>query len=72
MTQTDNKLIIDSLSNLTMKPSELTEELLAQITNTTVIIKESYTNYHNKPAAPLHDTNGGNWLPQPPNGGMTQ
>jgi hypothetical protein len=42
-TQSDNKLIINGLSNLAMKPSELTGELLARIINTMAIIKESYT-----------------------------
>ncbi len=58
-TQTDEKLIIDWLSNLAMKPAELTGELLARITNTMVIIKESYTAYANKVGAPAHhDING--------------
>jgi hypothetical protein len=40
-TQSDDKLIIDGLSNLAMKPNKLMGELLARITNTMVIIKES-------------------------------
>jgi hypothetical protein len=56
-TQTDEKLIIEGLSNLAMKS---TGELLARITNTLVIIKDSYANYENKMAAPAHhDINGG-------------
>jgi hypothetical protein len=58
-TQSDDKLIIDRLSNLAMKPSKSTGELLARITNTMVIIKESYATYHNKIEAPQHDANGG-------------
>jgi hypothetical protein len=59
-TQTDEKLIIEGLSNLAMKPYESTGELLARITNTMVIIKDSYTNYENKVAPPAHhDINGG-------------
>jgi hypothetical protein len=38
-TQMDDKLIIDGLANLAMGPNETTEELLARITNTMVIIK---------------------------------
>jgi hypothetical protein len=38
-TQTDDKQIIDGLSNLAMVPNETTGELLARITNTMVIIK---------------------------------
>jgi len=53
-TQTDKKMIIEGLSNLAMKPSESTGELLARITNTMVILKESYASYENKPAAPAH------------------
>jgi hypothetical protein len=53
-------MIIEGLSNLAMKPYEATGELLARITNTMVILKDSYTNYENKPAAPAHhDINGG-------------
>jgi len=54
--QTDEKLIIEGLSNLAMKPNESTGELLARITNTMVIIKDSYADYKNKVAAPArHD-----------------
>ncbi len=59
-TQTDEKLIIEGLSNLAMRPSESTGELLARITNTMVIIKDSYANYENKVDAPgHHNINGG-------------
>jgi hypothetical protein len=58
-TQSDDKLIIDGLSNLAMKPNESTGELLARITNTMVIIKESYAAYENKVEAPQHNANGG-------------
>jgi hypothetical protein len=47
-TQTDNKQIIDGLSNLAMGPNETTGELLTRITNTMAIIKESYAAYENK------------------------
>jgi len=63
-TQTDKKLIIDGLSNLAMKPDESTGELLARITNTMVIIKESYLAYENKvDALAHHDANGGYLAP---------
>jgi hypothetical protein len=63
-TQTDEKMIIEGLSNLTMKPNESTGELLARITNTMVILKDSYASYENKPVAPAHhDINGGYTLP---------
>ncbi len=54
-TQRDDKLIIDGLSNLAMGPNETTGELLARITNTMVIIKESYAAYKNKVAEPPQD-----------------
>jgi hypothetical protein len=57
--QTDDKLIIDGLSNLAMGLNETTGELLARITNTVVIIKESYAVYENKVHAPPQDGNGG-------------
>ncbi len=47
-------MIIKGLSNLAMKPYEATGELLASITNTMVILNESYASYENKPAAPAH------------------
>jgi hypothetical protein len=63
-TQTDEKMIIKGLSNLAMKPNESTGELLARITNTMVILKDSYASYENKLAAPAHhDVNGGFTMP---------
>ncbi len=63
-TQTDEKMIIEGLSNLAMNPHESTGELLARITNTMVILKDSYASYENKPAAPAHhDINGGFTVP---------
>jgi hypothetical protein len=58
-TQTDDKLIIGGLSNFAMGLNETTGELLARITNTMVIIKESYAAYENKVEAPPQDGNGG-------------
>jgi hypothetical protein len=53
-------MIMEGLSNLAMKPGESTGELLARITNTMVIIKESYASYENKPPAPANfDVNNG-------------
>jgi hypothetical protein len=57
-TQTDDKQIIDGLSNLAMGPNETTGELLARITNTMVIIKESYAAYDNKVPEPPTDAHG--------------
>jgi hypothetical protein len=51
-TQSDDKLIIDGLSDLAMKLSESTGELLARITNTMVIIKESYAAYEKQDRGP--------------------
>jgi hypothetical protein len=70
-TQSDDKHIIDGLSNLAMKPNESMGELLARIINTMVIIKEIYAAYENKwmhllTTAPISYT----WRPLPPNGGM--
>jgi hypothetical protein len=63
-TQTDEKMIMEGLSNLAMKPGESTGELLARITNTMVILKESYASYENKPPAPAHfDVNNGYTMP---------
>jgi len=63
-TQTDEKMIMEGLSNLAMKPGESTGELLARITNTMVIIKDSYASYENKPLAPANfDVNNGFTMP---------
>jgi hypothetical protein len=53
--QTDDKQIIDGLSTLAMGPNETTGELLARITNTMVIIKESYAAYDKKVPEPPTD-----------------
>jgi hypothetical protein len=55
-TQTDKKVIMEGLSNLAMKPGESTGKLLSRITNTMVIIKESYASYENKPPVPAIST----------------
>jgi hypothetical protein len=57
-TQTNDKQIIEGLSNLAMGPNETTGELLARITNLMVIIKESYTAYNNKAPEPPTDAQG--------------
>jgi hypothetical protein len=57
-TQTDDKQIIEGLSNLAMGPNETTGELLARITNLMVIIKESYAAYNNKAPEPPADAHG--------------
>jgi hypothetical protein len=57
-TQTDDKKIIDGLSNLAMGPNETEAELLARITNMMVIIKESYAAYDKKIPEPPTDAHG--------------
>jgi len=57
-TQMDDKLIINRLSNLMMSLNETTGELLARITNTIMIIKESYGPYENKVETPPQNGNG--------------
>jgi len=53
--QTNEKLIIEGLANLIMKLNENTCDLLNLVTNTMVILKESYTNYQNKAATLVND-----------------
>jgi len=57
--QSNEKLIIDGLSNLAMKANETTRELLTRVTQTMVVIKESYNTYQNKVELPNEDLNGG-------------
>ncbi len=57
--QTNNKLILEGLSNLAMKPNETTNELLTRITRTTRVIRESFDDYNAKIPYPLNDRNDG-------------
>jgi len=57
--QTNNKLILEGLSNLAMKPNETTNELLTCITRTTRVIRESFDEYDAKIPYPHNDVNGG-------------
>ena len=57
--QTNDKLILDGLSNLAMKPNETTNELLTRITRTTRVIRESFDEYDAKIPYPHNDVNGG-------------
>ncbi len=49
---------MDRLSNLAMKPNEITKELLNRLTKKMVIIKESYEPLENKPPCPNQDVQG--------------
>ncbi len=57
--QTNDKLILEGLSNLAMKPNETTNELLTRITRTTRVIRETFDKYEAKIPHPLNDINGG-------------
>ncbi len=57
--QTNDKLILEGLSNLVMKPNEMTSELLTRITRTTRVIRESFDDYGAKIPYPHNDVNGG-------------
>jgi hypothetical protein len=46
--QTNERLILEGLSNLAMRPNETTNKLLTRITRTTCVIKESYAEYGGK------------------------
>jgi hypothetical protein len=56
--QTNDKLILEGLSNLAMKPNETTNELLTRITRTTRVIRESSNDYDAKIPYPHNDVNG--------------
>jgi hypothetical protein len=55
--QTNERLILERLANLAMKPSETTNELLTRITCTTRLIKESFAEYGAITPDPLNDWN---------------
>ncbi len=57
--QTNDKLILEGLWNLAMKPNETTNELLTRITRTTQVIRESFDEYDAKIPYPHNDINGG-------------
>jgi hypothetical protein len=57
--QTNDKLILEGLSNLAMKSNETTNELLTHITRTTRVIRESFDEYDAKIPYPHNDINGG-------------
>jgi hypothetical protein len=57
--QTNDKLILEGLSNLAMKSNETTNELLTRITRTTRVIRESFDEYDAKIPYPHNDINGG-------------
>jgi hypothetical protein len=52
-------LINKGLSNLIVKPTEDTSDLLNRITDTMVIINESYSTYQNKVTPPQHNVKVG-------------
>jgi hypothetical protein len=56
---TNDKLILEGLSNLAMKSNETTNELLTRITRTTRVIRESFDEYDAKIPCPHNDINGG-------------
>jgi hypothetical protein len=56
--KTNDKLILEGLSNLAMKPIETTNELLTRITRTTRVIRESFDEYDTKIPYPHNDVNG--------------
>jgi hypothetical protein len=66
-TQTDEKMIIEGLSNLAMKPYKFTGELLARITSTMVILKTATLT--TRTSQPLQHTTismgATRWTPQP-------
>jgi hypothetical protein len=57
--QTNDKLILEGLSNFAMKPNETTNELLTRITRTSWAIRESFDDYDAKIPYPHNDLNGG-------------
>ncbi len=57
--QTNDKLILEGLLNLAMKPNETTNELLTRIIRTTRVIRESFNEYDAKIPYPHKDVNGG-------------
>jgi hypothetical protein len=57
--QTNERLILEGLSNLAMKPNETTNEVLCRITRTMRLMKESFYDYGGVIPYPQNDLNGG-------------
>jgi len=57
--QTNERLILEGLANLAMKPNETMNELLTRITRTVRVIKESFENYGAITPDPHNDINHG-------------
>ncbi len=57
--QTNDKLILEGLSNLAMKSNETTNKLLTRITRTTRVVRESFDEYDAKIPYPHNNINGG-------------
>jgi hypothetical protein len=57
--QTNERLILEGLANLAMKPNEMTNELLTRITRTVRVIKESFAGYRAINPDPHNDINHG-------------
>jgi hypothetical protein len=57
--QTNERLILEGLANLAMKPNETTNKLLTWITRTVRVIMESFKNYGAITPDPLNDINHG-------------
>jgi hypothetical protein len=55
--QTNERIILEGLANLAMKPSEMMNELLTRITRTTRVIQESFAEYGGITPDPLKDRN---------------
>jgi hypothetical protein len=57
--QTNERLILEGLVNLAMKPNEMTNELLTRITRTVSVTKESFADYGAITLDPHNDINHG-------------
>ncbi len=55
--QTNQRLILEGLANLAMKPNETTNELLTKITRMVRVIKESFADYGAITPDPHNDIN---------------
>jgi len=55
--QTKERLILEGLCNLTMKPNETTNEVISRFTRTVQVIKESFEDYRGVIPYPHNDCN---------------
>ena len=62
-TESDDKLILDGLAHMAMRPTENVRSFFGRLNAVNKVIKDAYDSYTIKPAAPVPDNNGNITMP---------